>query len=212
MQTQTGQINFGWANADHVESHGYLLPCLKEILSRRLSRSDRVRILDIGSGNGSITNKMDEAGYEIIGIEASQDGVQQARKAYPNLQIEFGSAYEDLRSRFGRFDVVICLEVIEHLYSPQILARNIKSLLLPDGFAVVSAPYHGYIKNVALSLAGKWDFHHHPEIENGHIKFWSRKTLEAVMASEGLKCSEFYRLGRIPVIAKSMMLALENRQ
>jgi 2-polyprenyl-3-methyl-5-hydroxy-6-metoxy-1,4-benzoquinol methylase len=202
----TQPLTFGWLNAEHVGSHSYLLPKLKEILTRRVKDSTKARLLDIGCGNGSITNVLGSLGFRATGIDPSSDGIAQCRSAYPSLDVHLASVYEDLQARFGTFDVIVCLEVVEHLYSPHVLASNAKRLLDSDGFLVLSTPYHGYWKNLALSLANKWDFHHHPLVEHGHIKFWAKPTLERLFAREGFVLKEFYRLGRIPPLANSMML------
>lgn len=199
-------MEFGWRNAEHVGSHAYLVPRLKEILRRRVGNPGGKRLIDIGCGNGSVTALLGSVGFDALGVDPAQDGVRQSKKAHPELQFHIGSVYDDLAVRFGTFDVIVCLEVVEHLYSPHLLPVTMRRLLQPNGIVVLSTPYHGYIKNVAVSIAGKWDFHHDPLLEHGHIKFWSKTTLTNLMAANGFQLDEFYRLGRLPVIAKSMML------
>ncbi|MGD0720263.1 MAG: class I SAM-dependent methyltransferase [Roseiarcus sp.] len=210
MSGDANDLEFGWSDARQSGSHAYLVPRLMEILSRRIADPGRMRLIDIGCGNGAVTSVLSAAGYQVIGVDPARDGIAQARVAFPGLRVEIGSAYDNLLERFGGFDVVVSLEVVEHLYSPQALADNIARMLRPGGFAVLSTPYHGYFKNLALAIAGKWDFHHHPDVEHGHIKFWSRRTLERLMAGSGMKASEFHRLGRIPPLGKSMMLVFEK--
>jgi 2-polyprenyl-3-methyl-5-hydroxy-6-metoxy-1,4-benzoquinol methylase len=210
MTATTQTINFRWPDADPTGSHSYLLPRLKEILSRRVVEPSRTRLIDIGCGNGAVTNVLRSGGFDVVGIDPSSEGVEQARRAHSGLRVELGSAYDNLLECFGAFDVVVSLEVIEHLYSPHMFAENIERLLRPGGFAVVSTPYHGYLKNLALAITGKWDFHHHPLAEHGHIKFWSKRTLEELMAKSHMRAKEFYRLGRVPALGKSMMLVFEK--
>jgi len=73
--------------------------------------------------------------------------------------------------------VVLSLEVVEHLYAPRHYARTVFELLRPGGVAVISTPYHGYWKNLALALMGKLDAHFTALWDHGHIKFWSVRTL-----------------------------------
>jgi hypothetical protein len=79
-------------------------------------------------------------------------------------------------------------------------------VLKPGGYLVLSTPYHGYLKNLALSLTGKWDFHHSPLRDGGHIKFWSRKTLTELLETEGFHVTDFIGVGRIPYLWKSMVI------
>jgi 2-polyprenyl-6-hydroxyphenyl methylase/3-demethylubiquinone-9 3-methyltransferase len=203
-------MRFGWVDAKPSDSHSYLLPSLLKVLGRFAPNPARARVIDIGCGNGVVTNQIQLLGFNVVGVEPSRDGVEQAKKAFPGVLVEMASAYDDLYERFGEFDIAVCLEVVEHLYSPHVLMRNIARLLKSGGVVVISTPYHGYAKNVVLSLAGKWDFHHHPLIEHGHIKFWSRASLERLVADAGLRPVEFLRLGRIPILAKSMMLVAKK--
>lgn len=107
-----------------------------------------------------------------------------------------------------RFDTVISTEVIEHLYDPlqflifchQILAKT------GHGELIVSTPYHGYLKNLALALSGKLDSHFGPLWQGGHIKFWSRATLSAAFDQAGFRVTDFTGSGRFPYFWKSMIL------
>ena len=64
---------------------------------------------------------------------------------------------------------------------------------------------HGYFKNLAIAIAGKWDAHHSPLWDHGHIKFWSVRTLDKLLREAGFKLIEFRRVGRFPALAKSMI-------
>ncbi len=74
----------------------------------------------------------------------------------------------------------------------------------------MSTPYHSYLKNVALAVSGKMDRHYTALWDHGHIKFWSRDTLGKLLEEAGFVNIRFERVGRIPVLAKSM-IALANR-
>jgi 2-polyprenyl-6-hydroxyphenyl methylase/3-demethylubiquinone-9 3-methyltransferase len=204
-------MRFGWSNVEPTESHSYLVPAVLGVLRRKLPRPGHSKVIDIGCGNGAFTKQLRELGFDVLGVEPAADGVAMARSGDPELRVIQASAYDDLRGQFGVFDAVVCLEVFEHLYSPRLAMNRVAALLGPSGFLIISTPYHGYVKNVALSLAGKWDFHHHPLVEHGHIKFWSRATLEELIRSSALCPLEFQRLGRFPTVAKSMMIVAGKR-
>jgi SAM-dependent methyltransferase len=73
--------------------------------------------------------------------------------------------------------VVVSSKVIEHLFRPQLFLRNAVLILRPGGSVILTTPYHGYLKNVALSLFDKWDKHFSVDHEGGHINFCQRKRL-----------------------------------
>jgi 2-polyprenyl-6-hydroxyphenyl methylase/3-demethylubiquinone-9 3-methyltransferase len=166
-------------------------------------------VFDLGCGNGATAHVLTAEGWEVAGVDPSQEGVAYACAS--GLDLRVGSAYDDLATEFGRWPFVLCLEVIEHVYYPHRVARTLFDLCDPGALAIVSTPYHGYWKNLALSLVpGAWDRHHHPLSDHGHIKFWSERTLRALLLQAGFKDVRFNRPGRIPALAKSMIAVAEN--
>ena len=141
----------------------------------------------------------------MTGVDPSKEGIVQANAQYSNIKLYEGSAYDDLAQKYGQFPVVISLEVVEHVYYPRPYAATLYSLLQPGGIAIISTPYHGYFKNLVLSLTGKMDSHFTALWDYGHIKFWSMKTLSCLLTEAGFVDIRFERVGRIPVLAKSMI-------
>jgi len=186
-------------------SHEYLLPVLREILACAGLPPARRRIFELGCGNGSVAHALMQAGYDITGVDPSEQGITQANRLYPSLNLVRGSAYDDLKERYGQFPIVVSLEVVEHVYSPRTFARTLYELVEPGGSAIISTPYHGYWKNLALALTGKMDDHFTALWDHGHIKFWSFKTLRLLLEEAGFKNVSFQRVGRVSIIAKSMV-------
>jgi 2-polyprenyl-6-hydroxyphenyl methylase/3-demethylubiquinone-9 3-methyltransferase len=195
----------GYRYDDHRlnSAHDYLLPMVKTILANEAPSSRR--IFELGCGNGSVANELSQLGFEVTGIDASEEGIAQAHKSYPGLNLHLGSAYDDLRKQYGQFPLVLSLEIVEHLYFPRKFARTVYDLLEPGGAAIISTPYHGYWKNLALALTGKMDAHFTVLWDHGHIKFWSIRTLEALLSEARFSGISFERVGRMPVLAKSMI-------
>jgi len=104
------------------------------------------------------------------------------------------------------FDAVVSTEVIEHLFAPHLLLQFAAGTLKSGGYIVISTPYHGYLKNLALSILDLWDKHHTPLWHGGHIKFWSKKTLSRLLHENGFVVVGFCGTGRIPYLWKSMIL------
>jgi 2-polyprenyl-3-methyl-5-hydroxy-6-metoxy-1,4-benzoquinol methylase len=194
-----------WENAALNDSHNYLLPALKDILARLALPPRERRLFDLGCGNGSVANKLVRLGWEVTGVDPSQQGIAQANAHFPHIPLFVGSAYDDLAAQYGTFPVVVSLEVVEHLYAPRQYAATLYSLLEPGGVAIVSTPYHGYLKNLALAVSGRMDQHFTALWDHGHIKFWSIKTLSLLLEEAGFRDIRFRRVGRIPPLAKSVI-------
>lgn len=196
---------YGYGTAAKGHHHAYLLPAVEEILASLQLSPDQRRIFDLGCGNGSATAHLARLGFSVVGIDPSSDGIRRGREEHPGLEIYVGSAYDDLEGKYGRFPIVISLEVVEHLYSPRKYAATIYDLVEAGGVAIISTPYHGYLKNLALAIVGKWDAHLSPLWDHGHIKFWSVDSLSRLLWEAGFKDLSFKKVGRIPPLAKSMI-------
>jgi 2-polyprenyl-3-methyl-5-hydroxy-6-metoxy-1,4-benzoquinol methylase len=201
------QAECGWQSAHAESSHSYIAPAVLDIVGDGSGKS----LLDLGCGNGSFTARLADVGYSVTGTEHSESGLVQARAAFPN--VVFFS--HDINQPFtkdlhGSFDVVVAVEVVEHLWFPRELFQRAKELLKPHGMLVITTPFHGYWKNLALALTNKFDDHWHPYEDFGHVKFFSEETLGELAQEQGFRVTRFRRVGRIPAFAKSMIAVCEN--
>ena len=195
--------NYGWKNGSKMKSQGYLMKyILKEIDYSNC-------VIDIGCGNGAIANDLISIGYDVYGIDGDREGIRIAQQFTKEsrffcMDIESDNLPDVLKDK--HFDLAISTEVIEHLYSPDKMIRFAYRILDEDGTIVISTPYHGYLKNLLLSILGRWDNHFTALWEGGHIKFWSPKTLSQLLERNGFRVIKFYGCGRAPFLWKSMIL------
>jgi 2-polyprenyl-3-methyl-5-hydroxy-6-metoxy-1,4-benzoquinol methylase len=197
--------DYGWTSNNYPESCNYITPEILKILNNMGVE----RVADIGSGNGSLCAELAKNNFYCIGIEYDKGGVEVSKKNYPainfyNLGVQDDAA--SLINKEGKFDAVVSTEVIEHLFSPHLLPLFAQKILKPNGKLIITTPYHGYLKNILLSIFNKWDSHHTPLWEGGHIKFWSRMTLQKLLEKNGFKVVEFQGAGRVPFLWKSMII------
>ncbi len=198
--------DYGYDNAKPSQTHFYLS---EPILNYLADKKDRY-ILDIGCGNGALARTLLEHGYDVYGTDASEKGIAIARQHHPER-----FALQDISSdglpaalRDIPFDTVISTEVIEHLYDPKKFIRFAKKIFEDRGYGeiILSTPYHGYLKNLLLSLTDSWDNHINPLWDGGLIKFWSKKTLSKLLTDEGFEIIRFIGCGRVPYLWKSMII------
>jgi 2-polyprenyl-3-methyl-5-hydroxy-6-metoxy-1,4-benzoquinol methylase len=201
---------FGWTSAEATCAHSYLVPTVLEELARR--QAGPLRLLDVGCGNGYVTARLADRGHELIGIDASEDGIAIARAAHPTVRFERASVYDERLPGVvgGSVDGVLALEVIEHLYYPRLLFQASYRALRAGGFLIVSTPYHGYLKNLAISVLNGWDRHFTVAVDGGHIKFFSKQSLARMAVECGFRNPRLIGVGRVPWIWKSMILIAEK--
>ncbi len=170
-------------------------------------------ILDAGCGDGNFAASLAGAGFAVYGVDlgpaiavATSRDVGIFRRA---------SVYDDLIEPFSdveAFDAIIAVEVIEHLYSPRDFIRRAEAALRPGGMLILTTPYWGYWKTLALALAGRVDEMHTALWDGGHIKHWSRKTLTALVEERSFRLTAFDGDARrpIPYLWRGMMLTFEK--
>jgi len=169
---------------------------------------DGARVLDIGCGNGALTAAWAKPTWSVSGVDLSESGISHARAAYPGFSFFKMPVGPELVSHFGEetFDAIVSAEVIEHLFSPRDLPQSAFRLLKPGGTFIVTTPYNGYLKNLAIAALGEMDRHWTALWDGGHIKFWSWKTMRSLLTEAGFIMPEFHGAGRLPYLWKSMVV------
>ncbi len=204
---------YPWKKARN-SSHDYLAPSILRAMNDAGVSGD-ARILDAGCGGGYILQWLSRNGYrEIWGFDVSESGIRVAREEFPELvgRFEVHNAYEKrLPDRFPQagYRAVLSVEVIEHLYSPRAYLANIRSWLKPGGHLILTTPYHGFLKNLAIALTNSFDRHVNPLEEGGHIRFFSKDTLSRILRETGFEPLKFYGCGRTAHLWKSLVVAAE---
>jgi 2-polyprenyl-6-hydroxyphenyl methylase/3-demethylubiquinone-9 3-methyltransferase len=208
--------DYGWSDPAGEESHAYLGPAVLRALqscaeARHRSLSS-LRVFDAGCGNGALLRRLLPLVQECAGCDASDSGTRTARAENPTIRVERLSVYDDLKMSFGGgWDVVVATEVIEHLYAPREFVARARELLVAGGHLILTTPYHGYLKNLALAIFNRLDRHWTALWDGGHIKFWSYRTLTSLLAEQGFDEFTFRGAGRMPGLWKSMVVTARLR-
>lgn len=98
------------------------------------------RILDVGCGNGNIAKGIGSLGYEVLGIDFSENAIRYAKSknTLPNVKFQVCSAEEVTDG--DQFDAVICSEVLEHLHEPSTLMATLAKILRPNAIFIATVP------------------------------------------------------------------------
>ncbi|MCE9520403.1 MAG: class I SAM-dependent methyltransferase [Verrucomicrobia bacterium] len=198
--------DYGFQNEAESHMHARFMP---HVLALTGDLKPGTRVLDVGCGNGYTCGEFIKRGCQVTGIDLSEQGVSIARHTYPEGRFELFGADDQLLANLDEepFDMVVSTEVVEHLYAQREFMRECFMALKPGGRFICTTPYHGYLKNLALSIAGKWDSHASPLWDGGHIKLWSRMTLSRLLNEAGLQNIQFRGAGRFPYLWMTMVMS-----
>ena len=146
---------------------------------------DRVKaggqnILDLGCAAGYISADWRDNNY-IIGLDISQKSVDQAKhllsQAYL-LDLETDTWPPQVTDK--KFDIILCAEIIEHLFNPQDFLNKLKDLLQPQGSIILTTPNFLVWNNRLRMLLGNYG---QKEIFNdsSHIRLFSYNSLKVLL-------------------------------
>ena len=108
---------------------------------RALKPFEGLSLLDIGCGGGLLSEPMARLGFAVTGADASERniGTASAHAAQSGLAIDYRATTAEALAAEGRqFDVVLNMEVIEHVADPQRYLRDCNRLVAPGGMKVVA--------------------------------------------------------------------------
>jgi 2-polyprenyl-6-hydroxyphenyl methylase/3-demethylubiquinone-9 3-methyltransferase len=116
-----------------------------------------LKLLDIGCGGGLLSEPMARLGFAVTGVDASERniGTARAHAAEQGLAIDYRAATAEalVAEGAGPFDVILNMEVIEHVADPGPFLRDCAALLAPGGLMVV-ATLNRTLKALALAKVG----------------------------------------------------------
>lgn len=166
-------------------------------------RPEGFQVLDAGCGTGEFVAFLHDLGFQVTGVELSEAAVTKARKRYLDADIRVASLEEPLPFTDAVFDVIWCTEVLEHMFDVHSTLAEFNRVLKKGGTLLLTTPYHGLVKNLAIVLLG-FDRHFNPEIS--HIRFFTQATLARCLKRAGFVPVSWQGIGRSWPLWKSFFV------
>ena len=145
------------------------------------------RALDVGCGAGLLAEPLARLGAAVTGIDAAPENVAVARAhaAGAGLAIDYRAVgVETLGDE--RFDLVTCMEVIEHVSDPAAFVAGLRQVLAPGGLLVMSTPNRTPLSRLAMITVGE-GLGRIPRGTHDWDKFLTPEELTALLAAAGLR-------------------------
>ncbi len=165
-----------------------------------------LRLLDVGCGGGLVCEPMTRLGFEVTGLDASAEaiGVARAHAEAVGLSIDYAhGGIEDVPDRgTDPFDVVLTLEVVEHVTDPAAFLRQCAAVLAPGGLMIVGT-LNRTLRSLALGkIAAEYLLRWTPAGTHDWRKFLRPDELGAMLSIDGLDVEGPFGVSLDPIAGK----------
>jgi len=165
---------------DQVDQHWQCDECSLKPLAERSA-------LDVGCGAGLLTEPLARLGASVTGLDASAELIAAARNhaTAQGLAIDYRSG--ELSELEGQFDLITCMEVIEHVADPAAFVKTLAKLLASEGLLILSTPNAtGWSKLLMITVAE--GIGRIPKGTHDFGKFIAPDRMKVLLGDAGLKC------------------------
>lgn len=165
-------------------SHGVLL--------QWLAARPTGRVLDAGCFDGRFADLARGLGHHVTGLDRiKHDGVADRLDAFIEADLN-GPLPEWIE---GSFDVVVAGDILEHVVEPQELLNNLIAKVAPGGEILVSVPNFGHWYPRSRVALGRFDYDQRGPLDRGHLRFFTRDTIENLFTACNLRVIERRTVG-----------------
>ena len=190
LRYRTGRMGFGSGDTG-VDGAAYeLKPSAHSSHGRLLAwlgRMSPTSVLDVGCSDGQFGALARRTGHTVIGVDlVKHEGVGGRLDGFVEADLN-----EGLPAEAGHgYGVVVAGDVLEHVIDPARLLADMADRLADDGTILVSVPNFAHWYPRARVLVGRFDYDQRGLLDQGHVRFFTRRSFERLVRSSGLRIAE----------------------
>jgi SAM-dependent methyltransferase len=165
---------------DPHSSHGIILARLGEGRGRR--------VLDVGAADGLLAERLTAQGWRATAVERDSERALRAQSRCAEVIVaDLDRGLPDLA---GRYDAVVCGDVLEHLSDPLPVLRGIGRHLVPGAAVLVSVPNVAHLTVRLSLLVGRWNYADRGILDRTHLRHFTRRTFLDLLREADLVVTE----------------------
>jgi 2-polyprenyl-6-hydroxyphenyl methylase/3-demethylubiquinone-9 3-methyltransferase len=165
---------------DQIDQHWQCDECGRTPLTGKTT-------LDVGCGAGLLSEPLARLGARVTGVDATPQVIAVAREHAAARTLEIDYRVGDVQEVDGRFDLITCMEVIEHVADPAAFVKALAKRLADNGLLVMSTPNAtGWSRLMLITVAE--GLRRIPKGTHDFDKFITPERLKVLLANAGLKC------------------------
>ncbi len=152
-------------------------------------------VLDLGVADGSVAVVLKAMGCRVWGVEIDPVAAEAAKLVCEDVAVE-DLNHLDLAAHFeGRkFDVVLMLDVLEHLPDPAAVLRRVGAVLADGGWGVISLPNVAHVSVRLSLLGGRFAYSDVGLLDRTHLRFFDRAGVDVLLDQAGWGMFELVRV------------------
>lgn len=165
---------------DQIDQHWQCDECGRTPLADK-------KALDVGCGAGLLAEPLARLGAEVTGLDASAELIAVAKDHAEAVGLAIDYRAGELVELEGQFDLITCMEVIEHVADPAAFVTALAKRLAPDGLLVMSTPNATSWSNLLMITIGE-GIGQIPKGTHDFDKFITPDRMKMLLSDAGLKC------------------------
>jgi 2-polyprenyl-3-methyl-5-hydroxy-6-metoxy-1,4-benzoquinol methylase len=148
-------------------------------------------VLELGCATGYVSKMLKENGCSVAGIELDPEAAETARQYCDAVIVADLNNPEILAGMNQKFDCILCGDILEHLLEPDKILLQCKSLLVENGFILVSLPNIAYWRMRLDLLLGRFNYQDTGLLDRTHLRFFTVNSFKKLILDCGYRLSEF---------------------
>jgi 2-polyprenyl-3-methyl-5-hydroxy-6-metoxy-1,4-benzoquinol methylase len=145
----------------------------------------REKVLDVGCAGGFLARELKKKGCFVVGLEFDPEAAEEARQFCDRVIVGDIETLDANGLPQGFFDTIIFGDVLEHLRRPDMVVRNVKSVLSPGGKCIASIPNIARIEFRLKLLMGRFVYEDIGQLDKTHLRFFTLSTAKELFTTEG---------------------------
>lgn len=159
-------------------------------------------VLDVGCSSGYLMKAIrEDLGGVVDGVEVNAETAKLAAKYARKVYVGSIEDVEVVKQLSGKYNVLLFMDVLEHLRDPLSVLKNTRQLLSDDGYVIALIPNIANWRMRISLLMGKFDYQEQGLLDKTHLRFFTLKSLKAMFREAGYKITYLdFTLGGAPPV------------
>lgn len=173
---------------------------IADAISRKVPKGSR--ILDFGAGEGALSERLFDMGYKITAADKDAANFRSENCDFSSINFDRPDEVDAFtQAHANQFDVVLGVEVIEHVHDQWKYVRQLMTMAKPGGIILVTTPNTtSWLSRINFLRAGRFHQFADADLVYGHINPVSPWEIDLIMKDAGAKDIEICGAGTLPPI------------